>query len=280
MSEQKEKRMVSDSGYEVRQSIHIGRKEILLAENPNAEDGQYWLVGDYRENGLIVEYSMCETSNDYLEAVQEYSGRITSTVEAIRAEHDARGLPADIITAEQCKPHDYADDLNGKVVAIKASVFSPEYRRGDYQLVLVDGGNGAMPNLRGNAVYCIYLSTGEKTRFERYDVLGVVKDLPDWAQKRLAEITAPKEKAVTETEYAGRYEIIERTVVGKKVFALGHNADGVQTYGTWVKFDSMNRGYDAGHYFDTYEAAKTDLQERVTREQGLLERHTRSKPER
>ena len=277
MSEQKEKRMVSDTGYEVLQAMHIGSMEVLLAENPNAENSQFYLVANYREYGIIGEYASAVTVDDYLEAVQEFTGRINTQVEVIRAERDERGTPADIITADQCRAHKYEDDLIGKVVAIKANVFSPEYRRGDYQLVLVTGGNGARANPSGNAVYCTYLSTGEKTRFERYEVLGIVETLPDWARERLAQIQDPREALDSTKEFAGRYEIIERTVVGNKVFALGHNPTGAQTYGTWFKFDSPNRGYDMGHYFDTYEQAKGDLQERITREQGSIERHQRSK---
>jgi len=185
-----EKRMVSNTGYEVIQSMRIGGKEILLAENMRAEDGQIYFVCGYRENGIIGEYSQAVTSGDYLETVREFAGRINDEAERIRAEHTARGLPSDLFTAEQCYLHDYGEDIEGKVIAMKAEVFSPEYRRGDNQLVLVTGGFGAHANSRGSAVYCYHLNNGEHTRFERREVLGVVKDLPDWAKERLTAIKA------------------------------------------------------------------------------------------
>ena len=86
-------------------------------------------------------------------------------------------LPSDLFTAEDCYPHKYEESIDEKVVAIKPEVFAPEYQRGDCQLVLVNGGSGAIANPRGNAVYCWHLSSGKHTRFERYDVLGVVKEL-------------------------------------------------------------------------------------------------------
>jgi len=59
---------------------------------------------------------------------------------------------------------------------------------------LVIGGFGAHANSRGSAVYCTHLNNGEHTRFERYQVLGVVKELPDWAKDSLARLQAEKDK--------------------------------------------------------------------------------------
>jgi len=42
----------------------------------------------------------------------------------------------------------------------------------------------------GNAVFCYNLATKEHTRWERYDLLGVLKkdEMPEWAKEGLAEI--------------------------------------------------------------------------------------------
>lgn len=42
----------------------------------------------------------------------------------------------------------------------------------------------------GNAVFGTCLATGEKSRWERYDVLGEIKPecMPDWAKEALAKI--------------------------------------------------------------------------------------------
>ena len=279
MSEQNEKRMVSNTGYEVRQSMQIGGKEILLAENMKAEDGQIYLVANYKEHGIIAEYSQAITSDDYLEAVQDFTGRISGEAETIRAEQNALGLPKDLFTAEHCHPHDYSENIEGKVIAIKSSVFSPEYRRGDNQLVLVSGGSGAHANSRGSAVYCYHLNNGEHTRFERRQVLGVVRELPDWAKECLARIQNEIQKPTAEKEYAGRYEITERIEVGQKVLALGHNEKAAQPYGTWEGRKESKSSFDYGHYFSTYEDAKADLQDRAAKEQQYLDRHKRSDKE-
>ncbi len=275
--EENGKRMVADTGYEVKQAMRIGGKEILLAENLNAEDGQFYLVATCRERGFLMEYSNPVTDDNYLDAVQDFVGRIVSEVEAIRAELTALNLPAAIFTKEHCHPHDYGVDIVGKVVAIKAEILSPEYRRGDVQLVYVTGGNGARGGARGNAVYCNHLNNGEHTRFDRRDVLGVVRSesLPQWAKENLARLQGEKEKPAAEKEFAGRYEISERMEVGQKVFALGHCAGAVQPYGTWQSHKTRKGDFDIGHYFSDYDTAKEDLRERAANEQQRIERPKR-----
>ena len=192
MNQDMKKRMISDTGYEVKQAFRINGKEILLAENPRADDGQFYLVCDYTEKGIIAEYAQAQVSDSYVEIVQVFSDRIAKEAMTIQVELDSLGLPSERITADECHPHSYDQSIVGQVVAIKESVLSPEYRRGDVQLVFVTGGNGSQANARGSAVFCYHLNNGEDTRFERRDVLGVVKELPDWAKARLAAIQADR----------------------------------------------------------------------------------------
>ena len=275
MDQNKEKRMISDSGYEVCQAFRIGGKEILLGERRNDDGKMNYIVCDYREQGIFAEYSNGLGDDDYLEAVQEFTGRISGEAERIKSDRGARGLPRDIFTAEHCYRNDYAQSIEGKVVAIKAGVFSPEYQSGDNQLVYVVRGNGAIANPRGNAVFCYHLNTGEHTRFERYDIQGVVRKLPEWAKESLARIQAEMDKPVDAKEYAGKYEIVERMEVGQKVFALGHCEKAAQPYGTWQGHKTSKNSFDMGHYFNDYQAAKTDLHDRAAKEQERIDRPKR-----
>ena len=52
------------------------------------------------------------------------------------------------------------------------------------------GGNGAKGNPHGRACFCKNLYTGKESRFERYEVEGIVKPecMPECAKERLAEI--------------------------------------------------------------------------------------------
>ena len=64
-----------------------------------------------------------------------------------------------------------------------------EYQHAAYQLILADGGNGASGG-RGQAVFGTCLATGERSRWERYDVLGEIRPerMPQWAKEALNAI--------------------------------------------------------------------------------------------
>jgi hypothetical protein len=185
-----EKRQIGDMGYFVIESAWAGNQEFVLAENKKFAVNQRYMVCTYTSNGIIGQYAEGVTTGDLAEARQEMNDRAAKETERITAELDSHGLPSELFTAEHCIPHDYKQNLNGTVVAIRADVLSPEYRRGSEQLVYVTGGFGAASNSRGTAVYCVQLSDGEHVRFDRQDVLGIVKELPDWAKERLSAIKA------------------------------------------------------------------------------------------
>ncbi len=68
---------------------------------------------------------------------------------------------------------------------------------------------------------------------------------------------------------------ILRAKLQQKVFALGHNKNAAQPYGTWQGRKDVKDSFDLGHYFSDYDAAKTDLQERAAKEQRHIERPKR-----
>jgi hypothetical protein len=183
-----EKRIIGKTGYAVLRSEWVGGKEFLFGANPQMNREVRYMVTTYEQKAFLGQYSDCVVGDDYDEMVQELETRITAAREKIECELNQRGLPCELFTAEHCVPHDYAGDLHKKVVAIKAECLAPEYRRGSEQLMYVTGGFGTSPNSRGTAVFCVQLSDGKKARYERYQVLGVVKELPDWAKQRLDAI--------------------------------------------------------------------------------------------
>ena len=187
-------RMVSDTGYEIKHSIHIGDKEILFAIDEKATDGMAYFVGNYTQNEIIGEYADCQVSDDFLEAMEEFTGRVSKQIEAVREEVKKIGLPPGLFTAEHCYPNDYKQSIDGKVVAIRADIFRPEYRRGDVQLVLINGGNGARAEPMGRTIFCYHLNDGKHTRFYRSDVQGEVRPehLPQWAKDKAAAIQSQK----------------------------------------------------------------------------------------
>ena len=126
--------------------------------------------------------------------MQEFTDRVGKQIEAMKSEINQTKTPCEVFTAEHCYPNDYSKSIDGKVVAIKAGILRPEYRRGEVQIVLVNGGNGARANAHGRAVFCYHLNDGKHTRFDRHDVRGEVKPefIPKWAAEKVAEIQAEK----------------------------------------------------------------------------------------
>jgi hypothetical protein len=188
------RRMVGDTAYEIMHAVRVGDKEIIFAEDKEAKDGMFWLVGDVTSNGILGNYADCQVSGDYLEVLAEFTGRVNAQIEAMRSEITQSKTQCPVFTAEHCYRNDYSQSIDGKIVAIKAEVLRPEYRRGEVQIVLVSGGNGARGNSHGRAVFCYHLNDGKQTRFERHDVQGEVKPefIPKWALDKAAEIQAEK----------------------------------------------------------------------------------------
>jgi hypothetical protein len=203
--------------------------------------------------------------------LEEFIGAVDQEIVALRGEFDKADYQSKPITADKCHPHDYGQNLVGKVVAIKPEALRPEYRRGDVQLVLVDGGFGANGNARGSAVFCYHLNDGKHTRFERHDILGEIKELPDWAKERLAATEAEREAKqnppqADAPEVVAGYTILERVGVGDKTFVLGHNPGNPSApYVTWQSVNGRE-GYDIGHYLTTREKAIRDLRARADKE--------------
>ena len=272
------KRMVADTGYEVTNAIRIGGCEILTAVNPAAPGGNIYMSAEYVERGIFAEYSNVAYSADYLSIMRLFAQGIERQIAAIEAEHANTNQQAEPITADQCHPHDYAQNLVNEVVAIKASSLLPEYRRGDAQLVYVTGGNGARGNARGSAVFCTHLGNGENTRFERCDVQGIIKEIPTWAQARLAAIQAERApKAPPAPEIISGYTILKRIDVGDKHFALGENPAAPSPYVTWQGMKGRS-GYDIGHYFSDRSDAERDLHKRTDDERNSISKNKGWKP--
>ncbi len=191
---QQRRRMVGDTAYEVKNAVRVGEKEIVFAEDKAAKDGMCWFVGDYTQHEILAQYADCHAGDDYLEMLAEFTGRVNAQIQAMRSEISQNKTACPVFTAEHCYPNDYSQSIDGKIVAIRAEVLRPEYRRGEVQIILVSGGNGARANAHGRAVFCYHLNDGKQTRFERHDVQGEVKPefVPKWALEKAAEIQAAK----------------------------------------------------------------------------------------
>ena len=199
-----EKRMVEN--YEIVTAFHVGDREVVFGVDEKAD--MPYLCSFYNTNGIIESYGESMVSDDYVEIVELFADRVKAQCLKVRQEQEKVTVPREQITAGMCKPIEDCGDLRGKVVAVRAEALRPEYRSAEHQLAYVTGGFGAAKDARGTACYCIMLYSGERERWERYDLQGEVKPecLPQWALEKAAEIVAQKEVGKREREKTGREE--------------------------------------------------------------------------
>lgn len=89
-------------------------------------------------------------------------------------------------------------DINGKVVVLSRMALNEEYWSPENQLWLATGGFGCDPNASGRAVYATCLYDSEETRWNRHQIVGVLKDefMPDWAREKLDELQNPQQSEI------------------------------------------------------------------------------------
>jgi len=147
-----EKRMVDT--YEVTHAIYVGDREILFAIDDGKTDCPYMVCNCTWDNPLgIDQYFNTVGSGDYLEMMTEFTERVQTQLEAVRAERDKIAVPLSPFTLEHCTPNNYGESIENKVVVIRVERLRPEYRTADNQLMLAVGGFGTYANARGRAVY-------------------------------------------------------------------------------------------------------------------------------
>ena len=189
-----EKRMVDT--FEIKYAIHVGDREIIFAVDDTKIDYPYMVCSCTWDNPFGgEEYSNAAASADYLEMMAEFTSRVTAQLEAVKAERDKITVPLQIFTLDHCIPNDYGGSIENKVVVIRAECLRPEYRTADKLLMLATGGFGTHANSRGRAVYTMNLYSGKESRWNREDILGMVKPecMPDWAKERLKQIQTERQ---------------------------------------------------------------------------------------
>lgn len=88
------------------------------------------------------------------------------------------------------------EDLTGRVIVVSPKHLKEEYWAPENQLWLATGGFGCSPTASGRAVYSTCLIDGDENRWDRGDIIGIIKDeyLPDWAREKLQEMQNPEQE--------------------------------------------------------------------------------------
>lgn len=191
-----EKRMAGD--YEIIHAVYIGDREVVVGEKPGYGNGDKYMCSLGESNGLFELHSEVFASDHYPEIMELFGQRISEQAHNVCIELNKpkiQGISNAPMTGKDCTIISHNDDLNNKVIVIKPDVLSPEYRVATHQVKLCTGGFGASPNSRGSAVYCTDLYSGEHSRYERRDVLGILHpdQMPKWVKHHL-EVQQQKQK--------------------------------------------------------------------------------------
>ena len=184
-----EKRNIN--GYEEKFNVQLARRYVVLAENP-ADPNPYLVCNIRWDNPFSAEeYYDGEVTDDYVEAVLEFTKRVNALAESIEAERRESGLPVQMLTVADCLQNSQSVDWEGRAIIIKPEFLAPEYRSAEHQLVLCTGGSGANPNSSGRAVFVKELYSGKEYRYNRHKIAGLADPakIPAWAVNRLQEFT-------------------------------------------------------------------------------------------
>jgi len=184
----KEKRMIDF--YEVTTSVWFDGKEYILAEDKNDTSEMPYMTCVGTRNDILVSYSDVLISDDYVELFQVFADRLSEQAKQFMAERAKTGVSTALFTTADCVAGGLEFDIEGKVIILKPSALSPEYRTAINQLQIATSGFGCNPKSSGRAVYCTNLYTGAKYRYNRHDVAGVadISRLPEWARKKIKDI--------------------------------------------------------------------------------------------
>lgn len=126
--------------YEVVSAFYINGKEIVFGIDDN-KDFSY-LVSDCSFNEVFGRYySNAISYNSYLEALSEFTTRVSTEVEkAVSIAHEL-GI-ADTLTIDDCVEDSRLGNYEGEVVVINSKVLQRDKRTADYQLGIATGGFG------------------------------------------------------------------------------------------------------------------------------------------
>ena len=207
-----EKRMIEN--FEVKQAIQIAGGEVVLAEDDSAAEP--FLVCDCSwDNPFSVDvYTNIMVSADYLEIMKEFLERMTRRVEQVEQERSEHGVSAVPLTEEDCIPGSRSQNYTNQLIVIRPDKLTPAARTADHQLLLATGGNGCRPEALGTAVFCTNLFTGESARWERHNVVGIIRPdrMPEWAVEKLAALNKT-EKSKGKPSLLGKLQTAKDAVV-------------------------------------------------------------------
>lgn len=176
--------------YAIIQTERVGTKEFYIGEKEESSSNEYitGTVNRKLSDLGIVQYSIDAQSHEYSDVLDYYYTHILDEVKRIQEE--TANEPKGTVNRNDCHSINDYETLKGKIIVLDKEVLLKEYQSVSHQLYLADDGFGCYPKGNGNAIFAYNLYTGKKTRIEKYDVLGVIKEerMPEWAKEKREEL--------------------------------------------------------------------------------------------
>lgn len=186
---------IGDTNYKVVQDICLKGIHYIFGIDENVKEP--YLVCNMRTDDLFKQYDVCITGDDYLSLLNEWNFRISNAISELQVKQ--RDIK-DFIVCDKSfvKPINFSTKINKKVIVIKPNVLSPESRFSQKQLQFVTGGFGAEGNALGKALMCINIDTQKAVRFNRSDVLGILRadKIPNWAEDKIKKLQKTNSKPI------------------------------------------------------------------------------------
>lgn len=191
-----EKKKVGNTQYTIEQDINISGTHYIFAVDEKNE--MPYLVCEITSNDLFERYENCVVSDEYLTAFGEWNNRMKKAIDDCKKKLSE--VPEYMtLSTDDVEPLTHDMSIKNKVIVIKPDVFLREARYSQKQLHFCVGGFGAEPNSRGRAVMCDSINDDKHTRFNRMDVLGIIKEdrIPNWAKPKIAELQTTHTEPIT-----------------------------------------------------------------------------------
>ena len=138
-------------------------------------------------------FNISQDRHNYEFALESHSCTVDGLAGDVRKMYAKLGL----FSGEHIVKSDEPQDYTGKLLILRDTSLSEEYRTPENQLFLAESGFGCSPDKSGRKVYGRFLSDGEKAQFYREDFVGIIaeENIPDWAREKLAELTAEQNES-------------------------------------------------------------------------------------
>lgn len=178
---------IGDTNYKVTQDVCLKGLHYIFGVDEKVKES--YCVCNMITDGLFKRYDDCIAGDDYLDILNEWNSRIANAISELQEmQRDIKDFA--VCDKSFVEPINCSTSINKKVIVIKPNVLYPESRFSQNQLQFVVGGFGAEGNSRGNAVMCINIDNNKAERFDRSDVLGILRDdkIPSWAKDKIRDL--------------------------------------------------------------------------------------------